>query len=103
MYKGNFDNDLRNGFGELYEGAKMVYRGFWKNGEQSDEDNGNSDRLESKTSKAFTKTSSQIYNRKTGSAQKLNRYEDFGINFNPEDRLGRQSRNQSATRRKNDL
>ena len=36
-YKGNFDNDLRNGFGELYNATKLVYRGFWRNGQQTDE------------------------------------------------------------------
>lgn len=36
IYKGNFDNDLRNGFGELYQGQKLIYRGYWKNGEQTD-------------------------------------------------------------------
>lgn len=35
-YKGNFDNDYRNGFGELYNGNKLAYRGFWENGEQTD-------------------------------------------------------------------
>lgn len=27
MYKGNFDNDVRHGFGELYEGNILKYRG----------------------------------------------------------------------------
>lgn len=36
VYKGNFENDYRNGYGELYEGDVCVYRGFWENGEQSD-------------------------------------------------------------------
>ena len=36
-YKGNFQNDFRNGYGELFnrEGA-MAYKGYWENGEQVD-------------------------------------------------------------------
>lgn len=82
-YKGNFDNDLRTGFGELYEGNKLVYRGYWKNGEQTEDEVKNENRVDLSASKTFTKTSSQIYNRKAGSAQKLTRYDDFGIHFNP--------------------
>lgn len=36
IYKGNFENDYRNGFGELYDGEKCMYRGYWANGEQSE-------------------------------------------------------------------
>ena len=33
VYKGNFDGDYRNGYGELYDGdGKLIYRGFWENG-----------------------------------------------------------------------
>jgi len=74
VYKGNFDQDLRSGFGELYEGQKLAYRGYWKNGEQTDEEvkNNSGNRIELSGSKTFSKTSSQIYNRaKSGSAQKL--------------------------------
>lgn len=35
-YRGNFDNDFRNGYGELYDGNDcLIYRGFWENGEQT--------------------------------------------------------------------
>lgn len=89
LYKGNFDNDLRNGFGELYEGEKLVYRGFWRNGEQTEEEvkiKGDVG-FDAMGSKTFSKTNSQVYNRKSGSAHKLQIYDDYGIHFNPEEKF----------------
>ena len=37
MYKGHFENDLRNGFGELYEDDELKYRGEWINGKMINE------------------------------------------------------------------
>ena len=37
IYKGNFEDDKRNGFGQLYKNDNTLkYRGFWENGEQVD-------------------------------------------------------------------
>lgn len=36
VYKGNFEGDYRNGYGELYDGDSCTYRGFWDNGQQTD-------------------------------------------------------------------
>ena len=58
----------------MHEGSKCVYRGYWKNGEQTDEEVSGNVLLDNSMSKTFTKTSSQIYHRKAGSAQKLGRY-----------------------------
>ena len=34
-YRGNFDNDFRNGFGELFDGQnRLNYSGNWYNGDQ---------------------------------------------------------------------
>jgi hypothetical protein len=33
IYKGNFEDDKRTGFGELYKNDNTLnYRGFWENG-----------------------------------------------------------------------
>lgn len=31
-YKGEFFEDKRHGFGELYQNNKLVYEGAWENG-----------------------------------------------------------------------
>jgi hypothetical protein len=34
-YRGNFENDTRHGYGELYQSDNLLnYRGFWDNGQQ---------------------------------------------------------------------
>lgn len=84
VYKGNFDNDFRNGFGELYNGNKLAYRGFWENGEQTDKEIGNIRDFGSKSTTIKRNQSSDIYNRTIGSAQRTNKNNNskFGSNIN---------------------
>ena len=34
-YKGNYKNDLKEGYGEMYWADGSIYRGFWEKGVQS--------------------------------------------------------------------
>lgn len=51
---GNFENDYRHGYGELYKGDELRYKGFWVNDVLLGEDdvNANKQALSSTNKKA---------------------------------------------------
>ena len=38
MYVGNFENDLKHGYGEWYIDKKCVFKGYWLNNEKTSDE-----------------------------------------------------------------